>query len=174
MQSRQALNLAKEAGLDLVLVTATAQPPVARITDYGKYKYMTEKREKENKKQKQELKGIKMSPRIAENDVQTLLSKTRKFLEEGHKIRVVCQFKAREITHPEIGHQKMIRFAEALSELSVIERPPLLEGRQMIMILNPKPNVPGKSNAKDQNKQDGREEVQDHGLGEDNSTEERE
>lgn len=164
--------MAREDGLDLVLVSATANPPVCKITDYGKYKYETKKREKEGKRKQQELKGIKMSPRIADNDTNTLLKNARKFLSEGDKVRVVCQFRAREITHSEIGLQKMLRFGNELADIAIIERAPQLEGRQMIMILMPKPNQ-GKTNAKDQNKQDGGEEVQSNGDGQDHPSEER-
>jgi translation initiation factor IF-3 len=159
--------MAKEQGLDLVMVSATANPPVTKIIDYGKHKYQTEKREKEGKRKTQDVKGIKMSPRIAENDMQTLLKNARKFLGEGDKVRVTCQFRAREVTHPEIGLNKMNRFAEALSETAIVERPPILEGKQMVMILLPKPSTQ-KSHAKDQDKQDGREAVQDHGNGQNN------
>lgn len=164
--------MAREQGLDLVMVSATAVPPVTKIIDYGKHKYQLEKREKENKRKTQDVKGIKMRPHIADNDVQTLLKNARKFLSEGDKVRVMCQFRAREVTHPEIGMAKMLKFAETLNDISIIERPPILEGKQMVMILLPKP-VTQKSHAKDQNKQDSREAVQDHGDGEDNSTEER-
>lgn len=165
--------MARDSGLDLVLVSESANPPVARITDYGKYKYENQKREKENKKKQLEMKGLKMSPRIAENDLNTLLNHGKKFLSEGHKLRVVCMFRAREIAHSHIGLQKMLKFAEALQEQAVVERAPSLEGRQMIMIMSPKPTKIEKKNAKNQDKQDGSEEVQDNGNGEDNPPEER-
>lgn len=173
LPTRQALNTARDAGLDLVLVSATANPPVARITDFGKYKYDLKKRDKENKKTKQELKGIKMSPRIADNDIQTLLKKTRDFLLEGHKIKVTCQFRAREITHPEIGHAKMQKFAESLADISVLERQPTLDGKLMTMILNPKPGAVGKIDAKDQNQSHSSKAVQGDGDRKDHPEEER-
>jgi translation initiation factor IF-3 len=171
LQSRQALNMAREQGLDLVMVSATAQPPVVRIVDYGRHKYETEKREKDHKKKQQEIKGIKISPRIAEHDLSFLTKNACRFLEEGHKVKVTCMFKAREVTHPELGKQKLDKVAEAVSAVAVVERPPAMEGRLMIMILNPKPQVPGKKNAKAEDKQDGGQEVQDNGDRQDNPPE---
>jgi translation initiation factor IF-3 len=168
LQSRQALNMAREAGLDLVMVSATAQPPVVRIVDYGRFKYETEKREKDHKRKQQEIKGIKISPRIAEHDLSFLTKNATRFLEEGHKVKVTCMFKAREVTHPELGRQKLDKVAEAVSAVAVVERPPAMEGRLMIMILNPKPQAPGKKNAKAEDKQDGGQAVQDNGDREDN------
>jgi len=172
IQSRQALTMARELGLDLVMVSPQAQPPVCKIIDYGKFKYLTEKQEKEKKRTKQEVKGIKMRPGTAANDLNTLARNARKFLDEGHKVKVTCQFRAREVTHPEIGVRKMEAFAAQLADVSTIERPPSLDGRLMIMILLPKPSTGGKKkDAKDQNEQDGGQTVQDHGIGEDNPPE---
>lgn len=168
LQSRQALNIAKEQGLDLVMVSPTANPPVCRIIDFGRYKYETEKKNKGAKKKQQEVKGIKISPRIAEHDLQHLIKKAGGFLEEGHKVRVVCLFKAREITHPELGRNKLDYFGNQLADIAVVERPPALDGRQMIMVMNPKPQTGAKKNAKAENKQDSGEAVQSNRLGEDN------
>lgn len=173
LQSRQALNMARELGLDLVMVSPTAQPPVCKIIDHGKYKYLTEKQAKENKKVKQDVKGIKMRPGTAANDLATLMRNAQKFLEEGHKVKVTCQFRAREVTHPEIGLQKMQKFAADLADVAVVERPPALDGRLMIMILLPKPAAKQpKKNAKDQDQQDGGQAVQDNGVGKDHPQEE--
>lgn len=175
MGSRQALSLAKEEGLDLLMVAAQAQPPVCRIVDHGKYKYETEKREKDNKRKQQDVKGIKLRPNTAENDLNTLIRNANKFLLEGDKVRVVCQFKAREVTHPENGLKRMLIISERLAEVSTIEKPASLDGRQMVMVLIPKAKPTGKKkDAENQNKQDGSEEIQDHGNGQDHSTEERE
>lgn len=172
IQSRQALSMARELGLDLVMVSPQAQPPVCKIIDYGKFKYLTEKQEKEKKRTKQDVKGIKMRPGTAENDLNTLARNARKFLEEGHKVKVTCQFRAREVTHPEIGARKMEAFAAKLADVSTIERAPSLDGRLMIMILLPKPSTGGKKkDAKDPNEQDSGQTVQDHGIGEDNPPE---
>jgi len=169
MQSRQALNLAREQGLDLVMVSPTAQPPVCKIIDYGKHKYLEGKLGKDKKGKQQEVKGIKISPRIAEHDLQTGVVKARKFLEEGDKVKVTCMFKAREVTHPELGRKKLDLFAEAVADLGTVERIPTLDGRLMIMVLVPKPQATAKKkDAKDQNKQDSGKAVQDHRNGKDN------
>lgn len=162
MQSRQALAQAKEQGLDLLMVAPNAQPPVCRIVDYGKYKYETEKREKENKRKQQDVKGIKLRPGTAENDLNTLLRNARKFLDEGDKVRVVCQFRAREITHPEIGLKQMAKIAERLADIATVEKAASLDGRQMVMVLIPKPKKTTegkKKDAEDQDPQDGSEAV---------------
>lgn len=165
--------MAREAGLDLVMVSPQAQPPVCKIIDYGKFKYLTEKQEKEKgKRTKQEVKGIKMRPGTAENDLATLARNARKFIEEGHKVKVTCQFRAREVTHPEIGMRKMEAFAKKLDDICTVERPPSLDGKLMIMILQPRPGVIGKKqNAKDQDEQDSGQEIQGHGIGEDHAPE---
>lgn len=163
--------MARDQGLDLVMVSPTAQPPVCKIIDYGKYKYQTEKQAKENKKVKQDVKGIKFRPGTAQNDLNHLVKNGQKFLEEGHKLKVTCQFRAREVTHPEIGLKKMEAFAEMLSAVAVVERPPSLDGKLMVMILIPKPTSGGKKNAKDQNKQDGGQAIQDNGQREDHTPE---
>jgi translation initiation factor IF-3 len=140
MNARDALALAQEKGLDLIEVAATAQPPVCRIGDYGKIKYEQGKREREqHKKQKQqEIKGIKMRPVTAEHDFQVRLRHTQEFLEKGDKVKVIIQFKSREITHPEIARRLMDKMLEAVSDRAVVEKPPMIEGKMMTMILSPK------------------------------------
>jgi len=170
MQSRQALQIAKDEGLDLVLVSSAANPPVAKIIDYGRYKYLESKQGKDKKGKQAEVKGIKISPRIAEHDLAFQVKKAHGFLEEGHKVKVTCMFKAREITHPELGRKKLDMFAEQLLEVSTVERTPTLDGRLMIMVLNPKPGVAKKKDAKDQNKQVGVEAIQDHRERKDHET----
>lgn len=171
VNSREALAMAEEEALDLVLVSATANPPVCRIIDYGKFKYEQDRREKEHKRKSQDVKGIKISPRIAEHDVAHLLKNTRRFLEEGHKVKVTCQFKAREVTHPEIGQRKLQHMAETVADLAVVERPPTLDGKLMIMVLVPKPRSGKSHGSKAEDKQDGRQAVQDHRVGQDHPTE---
>ena len=170
MQSRQALQLARDEGLDLVLVSASANPPVARIIDYGKHKYLEGKQGKDKKSKQQDVKGIKISPRIAEHDLVTNVNKARRFLEEGNKVKVTCMFKAREITHPELGRKKLDDFSERVADYGTVERVPTLDGRLMIMVLIPKA-APKKKDAKDQNKQDGGKAVQDNRNGKDNPPE---
>ncbi|OJU63482.1 MAG: translation initiation factor IF-3 [Armatimonadetes bacterium 55-13] len=160
MQSRQALQMARDEGLDLVMVSPTAQPPVCKIIDYGKHKYLEGKQGKDKKSKQLDVKGIKISPRIAEHDLTFLVKNAIKFLEEGHKVKVTCMFKAREITHPELGRKKLETFADMVKDLAVVERPPSLDGRLMIMVLNPKPNIGSKKNAKAEDKQDSSEKVQ--------------
>lgn len=159
LQSRQALQLAREQGLDLVMVAPNAQPPVCKIIDHGKYKYQQEKLNKENRKVKQDVKGIKLRPGTAEHDLRVLVRNATKFLEEGHKVKVTCQFRAREVTHPEFGYQKMTKIAEELAAISTVEKAPSLDGKLMTMILLPKAG-PKKKDAKDQDQQDGSKKVQ--------------
>ncbi|MBV6459587.1 MAG: Translation initiation factor IF-3 [Fimbriimonadaceae bacterium] len=153
------------------MVAPTAQPPVCKIIDHGKYKYQQEKLNKENKKVKQDVKGIKLRPGTAEHDLKVLMRNAMKFLEEGHKVKVTCQFRAREVTHPEFGYQKMNKLAEELSPYSIVEKAPSLEGKLMTMILLPKAGSPKKKDAKDQDQQNGSEKVQGHGKREDHAPE---
>jgi translation initiation factor IF-3 len=156
------------------MVSPTAQPPVCKIIDYGKFKYLTEKQNKDSKKKQQEVKGIKISPRIAEHDIQTALKKTVHFLEEGHKVKITCQFRAREVTHPELGRKKLERMAEQVAHLATVERAPTLDGKLMIMVLMPKPQTKqaGKpKDAKAENQQNRGQEVQSDGNGQDNPAE---
>jgi translation initiation factor IF-3 len=137
---KEALRLAQEINLDLVNVAPQAKPPVCRIMDYGKYRYEQSKREKEaRKKQKTiQVKEIRLSPTIDENDVRTKLNSVKKFLKKGDKVKLSIRFRGREITHQEIGRKVLDRIAESVKDLSEIERLPKVEGRQMIMILTPK------------------------------------
>jgi translation initiation factor IF-3 len=141
MPARDALTLAQEKGLDLIEVAPTAQPPVCRIMDYGKYKYEQGKREREQhkKSKQQEIKGIKMRPVTQEHDFQVRVKHTQEFLEKGDKVKVTIQFKAREITHPEIARKLMDKMIVAVGEHAIIEKPPSLEGKMLTMILSPKP-----------------------------------
>jgi translation initiation factor IF-3 len=170
MQSRQALQIAKDEGLDLVLVSNSANPPVAKIIDYGKHKYLESKQGRDKKSKQLEVKGIKISPRIAEHDLAFQVKKTIGFLEEGHKVKVTCMFKAREVTHPELGRKKLDMFAEMCVDHGTVERIPTLDGRLMIMVLNPKPQTGKKKDAKDSNKQVSVKAVQDNGDRQDNET----
>jgi len=144
-----------------------------KIIDYGKHKYLEGKLGKDKKSKQQEVKGIKISPRIAEHDLQFLVRNASRFLEEGHKVKVTCMFKAREVTHPELGRKKLDTFAEMVKEIATVERTPTLDGRLMIMVLNPTPKTKEQQkkqqNAKAENKQDGGKAVQDHRNGEDHA-----
>lgn len=173
LQSRQALNMARDQGLDLVMVSPTATPPVCKIIDYGRFKYLTEKQNKDSKKKQQDVKGIKISPRIAEHDLNFQLRKAIRFLEEGDKVKITCQFRAREVTHPELGRKKLERMAEQMAHLAVVDRPPTLDGKLMIMVMTPKPQkqaTQGKpKDAKTEDKQDRGKALQDHRDGQDNA-----
>jgi translation initiation factor IF-3 len=137
---RDALDMARERGLDLIEVAPTASPPVCRIMDYGKYKYEAQKKEREaQKKQKMtEMKGVKMRPGTAEHDFQFKLKNVMKFLKEGDKVKITVIFRSREITHPEFARKSLDRMAEEVAEIGQVEKPASMEGRTMTMILTPK------------------------------------
>jgi translation initiation factor IF-3 len=137
---REALQIAADKNLDLVNVAPTAKPPVCRIMDYGKFKYEQAKKEREARKnQKQiQVKEIRMTPNIEEHDFQTKLRNAVKFLKEGDKVKASVRFRGREITHTEIGMRVLNRLAEECKEIATVERAPKLEGRSMIIILQPK------------------------------------
>ncbi len=140
MPTRDALAKAQEAGLDLVEVAPTANPPVCRIIDFGKYKYEQAKRERSaHKKSKtSEIKGMRLSPKIGEHDLQVKTRAVTGFLRDGDKVRVSMWFRGREMAHPNLGEQILRRMAQQLADVAVVERPPIMEGRNMIMILAPK------------------------------------
>ncbi|WP_093228293.1 translation initiation factor IF-3 [Thermoflavimicrobium dichotomicum] len=137
---KEALKLAQELNLDLVNVAPQAKPPVCRIMDYGKFRYEQSKREKEARKKQKiiQVKEVRLSPTIDENDVQTKLKNVKKFLQKGDKVKLTIRFRGREITHQELGRRVLDRMANEVKDLSEIERHPKVEGRQMIMILTPK------------------------------------
>ncbi len=161
--TREALRMAKEAALDLVLIAATAAPPVGRIIDYGKYKYELEKQKKSNKKKVLEVKSIKFRPGTSEHDLGHSIKHAMKFLADGHKVKVICQFRAREIVHPGIGRDKLNYFASKLEETGVVEKPAHMEGRLMSMMLAPIPQKntkqKGVEDAKDEDTQDSSEKI---------------
>jgi len=136
---QEALQLAQERDLDLVEVAPNAKPPVCRLMDYGKYLYERQKREREARKaQKQvEIKEVRLRPKTGEHDIQVVLRKARKFLEDGQKVKVRIRFRGREIVHSNVARDLMRRVAEELADVAVVESPPKMEGRSMIMILAP-------------------------------------
>ncbi len=140
MSSRDALKLAREAELDLVKIAPTAKPPVCKIIDYGKFRYEQARKEKEAKKKQKviELKEIRMTPNIEENDLNTKISAARKFLEKGNKVKVTLRFRGREMAHMNASKHILDDFAAALSELAVVEKPAKVEGRNMSMVLSEK------------------------------------
>ena len=141
MSSRDAMKLAKDAGLDLVKIAPTAKPPVCKIVDYGKFRYEQARREKEAKKKQKviEVKELRLSPNIDTNDLNTKVNNARKFLEKGDKVKVTLRFRGREMGHPELGADIMKRFAESLADTANVDKPAKLEGRNMLMFLAPKP-----------------------------------
>jgi len=139
MSIRAALQLAEEAEVDLVEIAPTAQPPVCRIMDYGKFKYQEQKRAHEAKlKQKQvQVKEIKLRPGTDENDYQIKLRNMTRFLEEEDKVKVTLRFRGREMAHQEFGMRQLERIKADLDAVGQVEQMPKMEGRQMIMIIAP-------------------------------------
>lgn len=140
MPTRKALDLAEEAGLDLVKIVPNAKPPVCKLMDYDKHRYEQSKRERELRKNQKvvALKEVQLSATIEENDVQTKAKNAIKFLQEGDKVKVSIRFRGRQITHSDIGMKVMQDFIERTKDYCSVERRPLLDGRHMIMILAPK------------------------------------
>ena len=142
VSSTQALKMAYDRGLDLVLIAPQATPPVCRIMDYGKYRFDREKKEKEARKKQQtiELKEVQLSCRIDTHDFETKARNAVKFLQAGNKVRVVVRFKGREMAHQELGRDVLMRFEEAMKPAGVVEKRPVLDGRLMTMIVVPAKN----------------------------------
>lgn len=135
----EALRLAEEVGLDLVEVAPTANPPVCRIMDYGKYKYEQSKRDKESRKgiKHSELREVRMRVKIDEHDLDFKARTARKLLAEGDKVKVSVMFRAREITHPEVGREVLDKFVAKIRDVSTVDRAPALEGRMLSVIVTP-------------------------------------
>jgi len=146
MPTFRALALAQEKGLDLVEVAPTAAPPVCRILDYGQYKYEIQKREREAKKKQksQTFKEIRLRVKIDVNDLRTKLRRAAMFLDEGDRVKVTVQFRGREMSHANLGRDLLDRAAELLAEHGTVERPPLLEGRNMYIVMAPLEKRPDK------------------------------
>jgi len=136
---RAALQMAEEAGVDLVEIAPMAKPPVCRIMDYGKFKYQEQKRAHEAKlKQKQvQVKEVKLRPGTDENDYQIKLRNMTRFLEEEDKVKVTLRFRGREMAHQEFGMRQLERIKNDLEAVGQVEQMPKMEGRQMIMIIGP-------------------------------------
>lgn len=139
MTSNAALKMAYDRGLDLVLIAPQATPPTCRIMDYGKYRFDREKKEKEAKKKQQvvELKEVQLSCRIDVHDFETKARNAVKFLTAGNKVRVVVRFKGREMAHQELGRDVLARFEAAVAEVGTVDKKPVLDGRNMTMIVVP-------------------------------------
>lgn len=140
VKSKQdALKMAESAELDLVLVAPKAKPPVARIMDYGKYRFEMQKKQREARKKQKviSVKEVRLSPTIDTNDFNTKLKNARKFLGKGDKVRVSIRFKGRAITHKDIGRNVLNKMAEATKDVATVEQHPKMEGRSMFLTLAP-------------------------------------
>ena len=134
----RAREMAREAGIDLVEMAATARPPVCRLMDYGKYKYEQRKKiqKAKEKQHKIRVKGIRLRPKTDQHDFETKLGHARRFFDQGNKVQVTLLFRGREMAHIDLGRTLLRRFADELAEVCTVERFPKLEGRRMTMLLN--------------------------------------
>jgi translation initiation factor IF-3 len=155
--------------LDLVEVAAQADPPVAKVMDYGKYKYEQEQKAKQARKHQSQIqvKEIKFRPKIGIHDYNTKKGHVERFLNQRAKVKVTIMFRGRETTHPERGRDLLLRLAEELKEIGQIESQPLLDGRNMVMLLGPTKNAGVKRDAEDEDTELSAEAVQGDGQGQD-------
>jgi translation initiation factor IF-3 len=139
VETPKALSIAREAGLDLVEVAANAEPPVARIMDFGKYRYEQDQKRKESRKKASNviIKEMKFRPKIDEHDYTTKMKHVERFLQEGSKVKLTIMFRGREMAHPDLGRRILERVAEQVKEFAMIESHPRQDGRNMTMVLNP-------------------------------------
>jgi translation initiation factor IF-3 len=137
----EALQMAEEAGLDLVEIVPTSQPPVCKIMNFGKYRYDQTKREKESKKAQHQIKvkEVKLKPNIDDHDLETKLRQAKEFLSKGNKVKVTLSYRGREMAHPEIGENLMQKVCEDLVEYASAESTPKRMGRMLTVVLAPKP-----------------------------------
>lgn len=139
----EALAAAEERELDLVEVAPTTDPPVCKIMDFGKYKYVQSKRSQEARKKQRhiQVKEVKMRVKIETHDYQFKARNAERFLREGHKVKVTIMFRGREVTRPELGTKLLDRLTQDMAELAQREQQPSMEGRNMTMLLSPRPRV---------------------------------
>ena len=137
---QEALKMAEDANLDLVLVAPKAKPPVAKIMDYGKYRFELQKKQRAARKKQKvvNIKEVRLSPTIDTNDFNTKMKNARKFLSKGDKVKVSIRFKGRAITHKDIGRDVLNRFAEATEDVATVESKAKMDGRSMFLMLAPK------------------------------------
>jgi translation initiation factor IF-3 len=137
MPTAEALRLAQDRGYDLVEVAPMAAPPVARLLDYGQFKYEQARREKEARRHQRsvDFKEIRLKPKIGKGDFDTKVRRAIQFLEDGDRVKVTCQFRGREVSHAHLGRDLLMRFAEKVQEHGAVERQPLLEGRSMSIVI---------------------------------------
>ncbi|OYX83127.1 MAG: translation initiation factor IF-3 [Rhizobiales bacterium 17-65-6] len=140
MSARDALLLAQEAGLDLVEIAPNSLPPVCKILDYGRFKYQNQKKASEARKKQKvvEVKEIKLRPGIDTHDYDVKMRSMERFFEEGDKVKVTLRFRGREMAHQDIGFKLLQKLKEDVAAIAKVEAEPMLEGRQMIMILAPR------------------------------------
>ncbi|MEF9940615.1 MAG: translation initiation factor IF-3 [Clostridium sp.] len=140
MPIKDALQLSKEAELDLVKIAPGAKPPVCKIIDYGKYKYELTRKDKEAKKKQKviEVKEVRLSPNIDDNDINTKMLAARKFIEKGNKVKLTLRFRGREMAHMSKSKYIIDDFAEKLSDISVVDKPAKVEGRSIVVYLTAK------------------------------------
>ena len=150
MSAKEALKIATEREMDLVKIAPGSNPPVCKVMDYGKFRFEQTKKEKEAKKNQRviEIKEIRMSPGIGENDFNTKLKNGQKFLNDGARVKVAGRVRGREMAHTEIGEQLLKDFAAKCADIATLDKNPKLEGRNMSMFLSPKPQTPAKKPAK--------------------------
>ncbi len=160
--TNEALDYAYGKNLDLVEVAPQAQPPVVRVMDYGKYRYQEEQKAKQARKHQSQVhvKEIKLRPKIAVQDYETKKGHVVRFLNQRAKVKVTIMFRGRETTHPERGRDLLMRLAEDVKEIGLVESPPLLDGRNMVMVLGPTKNAGVSKDAKAEDTQTREEEVQ--------------
>jgi translation initiation factor IF-3 len=169
-QTDEAREYAYSRNLDLVEVAAQADPPVARVMDYGKYRYEQEQKAKLARKHQLQInvKEIKFRPKIGIHDYNTKKGHVERFLNQRAKVKVTIMFRGRETTHPERGRDLLMRLAEELKEIAIVESPPLLDGRNMVMLLGPSKNAGvTRDDAKAENTQRSEEAVQGDRDGQD-------
>jgi len=140
VKTEEALEQAYAAGLDLVEISPTADPPVAKVLDYGKFRYQEQKKASENRKKQKviDVKEIKMRPGIEDHDYQVKVRNMRRFFEDGDKVKVTLRFRGREMAHQDLGMKVLDRVREEMEEIAKVEQAPKLEGRQMTMVMAPK------------------------------------
>jgi translation initiation factor IF-3 len=143
MSTDEALRRAHAKGLDLVEVNPKSMPPVCKILDFGRFKYEEKKKQREAKRRQTvvEVKEIKLRPKTDDHDLHVKIRAARRFLETGNKVRVVCRFRGREITHPELANQQLDAFITNLDDVANLEQRPTMEAKSMAIILGPKPQV---------------------------------
>ena len=167
--SDDAREYAYAKNLDLVEVAAQADPPVAKVMDYGKYKYEQEQKAKQARKHQSQIqvKEIKLRPKIGIHDYNTKKGHVERFLNQRAKVKVTIMFRGRETTHPERGRDLLLRLADDVKEIGLIESQPLLDGRNMVMVLGPTKSAGVKRDAEDENTQRSEEALQGDGDGQD-------